>query len=354
MNKIKNLLLYAGLSKEDFYNIRNRRNSQNRISLIIFSIIGFIGFFLLLLSAVFNIGAFKNNDIIYIVCTVLFLSLFFIILKFGNKSEYLISVLTYFFMAALLVYGIFLAVEVSPQERTVSFIVFMMALPGLFLISPLGYMILIFLAVGIFTFLISGIQEGDLFLVNFEDALIFGLLSIIIGTYLMYVKAARFNSEKIASHLISKDQLTGIYNRRNYELTLEKLKNTKGITVILFDVNGLKVANDKIGHIAGDELIRVAASCIDSVFGKFGKSYRIGGDEFVVILEGKYDLSSLLKEFDSMHKSWVGDFNKSLSISYGYVKAADFPEKNIYQLVDAADRLMYENKAEYYKNLRGN
>ncbi len=85
MNKIKNLLLYAGLSKEEFYNIKNRRNSQNRISLIIFSIIGFVGFFLLLLSAVFNIGAFRNNDIIYIVCTVLFLSLFFIILKFGKK-----------------------------------------------------------------------------------------------------------------------------------------------------------------------------------------------------------------------------------------------------------------------------
>lgn len=350
MNRLKNLLLYAGLSKEEFDNIRNRRNSQNRISLIIFSIVGFVGFFLLLISALFDFGAFKNNDKIYIVCCVVFLSLFFIIFKTGSKYHFVTSCMTYFFMAALLVYGIYLGVVVAPQERTVSFIVFMMALPGLFLISPLGYMILIILAVGVFSFLISGLQTGELFLVNFEDALIFGVLSIIIGTYLMYVKAARFNSEKVANHLISKDQLTGIYNRRNYELSLQRLKNTKGLTVILFDVNGLKVANDKIGHIAGDELIRVTAGCIDTIFGKFGKSYRIGGDEFVVILEGNYDLSALLKDFDEMYSSWEGQYNKSLSVSYGYVKAADHPEKNIYQLVDLADRMMYENKAEYYKN----
>lgn len=50
------------------------------------------------------------------------------------------------------------------------------------------------------------------------------------------------------------------------------------------DLNGLKGANDTLGHAAGNELIRGAADCLRAAFGAFGDIYRIGGDEFAAIL----------------------------------------------------------------------
>ncbi len=352
--QLKNLMLYAGLTENDFSAIKDKRIAHNRITLIIFSLISVIGFGIMLLLSLLNIGAFQDNDLIYALTFSFFLCFLFVILFLGLKFPIIINVATYFFMLALLAYGIYLAVIVAPGERTVSYIGFLTALSGLFLISPLGYSILIIFSQVVFTFLISRVQEGELFFINFEDAVIFGLISIAIGVYLMFVKAARYNSERIASYLISKDQLTGIYNRRNYENSLANIDDTSGITVILFDVNGLKVANDTLGHIAGDELIKASAECIDGLFGKYGKTYRIGGDEFVAILKDKNSIECFFDKFDQILESWKGLYNKKLSISYGYVQASEEPEKTIYQLVDIADKRMYKAKENFYQNLEQN
>ena len=53
---------------------------------------------------------------------------------------------------------------------------------------------------------------------------------------------------------------------------------------VFADVNGLKYINDNLGHAAGDELIKGAASCLDNAFSKYGTVYRMGGDEFSAIL----------------------------------------------------------------------
>ena len=53
---------------------------------------------------------------------------------------------------------------------------------------------------------------------------------------------------------------------------------------ISIDLNGLKRVNDTYGHVAGDELIRAAADCMKNSFNEYGKIYRIGGDEFAVII----------------------------------------------------------------------
>jgi len=350
--KFRNLIFYAGLTKTEFTEIKDKRTAHNRITLIIFSLISVIGFGAMFILSLLNIGAFKDNDLIYALTFALFLALLFIILFLGLKFPLIIDIGTYLFMAALLAYGIYLAVVVAPGERTVSFIGFLTALSGLFLISPLSYTILIILSQIIFTFLISKVQSGELFLINFEDGLIFGFISICIGFYLMCVKAARYNSERIANHLISKDQLTGIYNRRNYETSLAAVNDTEGMIIILFDVNGLKKANDNLGHVAGDELIKASAACIDGLFGKYGKAYRIGGDEFVAILEDKCDLEALLERFDEILEKWQGVYNDKLSISYGYIYASEAAEKSIYQLVDMADKRMYLAKEKFYQKAR--
>lgn len=68
---------------------------------------------------------------------------------------------------------------------------------------------------------------------------------------------------------------------------------------VSFDVNGLKIVNDSLGHLAGDEVIIAAADCISKTFGKVGTVYRVGGDEFVALVVVNTDkLIVIREEFD--------------------------------------------------------
>ena len=85
-----------------------------------------------------------------------------------------------------------------------------------------------------------------------------------------------------------KDQLTGLGNRRYFEelfVSMDKPENLP-LTLLLADVNGLKLTNDTFGHEAGDRLLKKVASDIEKKIKNIGKAARIGGDEFVMILPG--------------------------------------------------------------------
>ena len=149
-----------------------------------------------------------------------------------------------------------------------------------------------------------------------------------------------------------RDKLTGVLNTAAYVRRIgeiEKRKKSEEIpyAVAVFDANFLKRINDTYGHEAGNELIRRAASLIGKVFSN-SHVYRIGGDEFVVILEGKdYEQrESLLELFDSESEKEsfkVDEHELKVSIARGvaiYRKSEEFAE--IFRQADAA---MYEHKS---------
>lgn len=149
------------------------------------------------------------------------------------------------------------------------------------------------------------------------------------------------------------DELTGLLNRNAY------IENTKDIVVsenlcyIGIDLNGLKTANDTHGHDAGDEILIATGNILKEVCKEYGKIYRTGGDEFVVILEA--DDPTLQKIFTEIHKKqneWKGKIIDHLSFSIGYIKASELEEPNFALLSKIADKRMYENKRKYYSNNR--
>lgn len=152
------------------------------------------------------------------------------------------------------------------------------------------------------------------------------------------------------------DQLTQLFNRHAFEMMIQEIheKKSEKVTVIEFDVNGLKQANDNIGHAAGDELICGAASCIARIFAPLGTCYRTGGDEFAVIINNVLpDISAVITRFKNQVSQWQGDLVPELAVSTGYASSSDienFNHEQFAQLFELADKRMYKDKENFYKS----
>lgn len=132
--------------------------------------------------------------------------------------------------------------------------------------------------------------------------------------------------------------------------SISEIRMDSQFIYVSMDVNGLKIINDRQGHAAGDELICVAASCMKTRFDRYGKVYRMGGDEFAAILFVKREqFEWIRRQFDGDIKYWSCNRIKELSISYGYVSSSECQWGSMKEISDVADIRMYEEKAMYYK-----
>lgn len=149
------------------------------------------------------------------------------------------------------------------------------------------------------------------------------------------------------------DTMTQLGNRASFDLEFSRLSGGTYIdygsaTLIILDVNGLKVVNDTLGHFAGDTLIKGAASSIQDTFENIGKLFRIGGDEFAVILLGEHDMDALLAKLDVRLALHSQKSKIEISIAKGMVTfpLADLNKDKMRTYFQQADDLMYQNKAE--------
>ena len=144
------------------------------------------------------------------------------------------------------------------------------------------------------------------------------------------------------------------YEKEKYMYTsntddMEKLDLNTEWAYISLDLNGLKQANDSLGHSAGDELICAASNCMKFAFASYGKIYRIGGDEFVVWIQNSVsNLDSILQVFDATIHEWHGKYSNSISVSYGVVKSSEHSFDSVQEISKLADERMYQNKKDYY------
>ena len=179
-----------------------------------------------------------------------------------------------------------------------------------------------------------------------------GLCLIVMAILVIAIRVI-LDRTKALTHASFRDQTTQLLNRRAFEEDKEKLTANpldEDFAYVTADLNGLKQANDHLGHTAGDELIRGAADCLRAVFGPHGQVYRIGGDEFAVMMKIQPEsLDRAMKELEEKTAAWQGEKVKELSISCGYVTAREFPSENLQELIRISDERMYAAKDEYYR-----
>lgn len=152
------------------------------------------------------------------------------------------------------------------------------------------------------------------------------------------------------------DDLTGLFNRRVFHEMMEEIKNNgsvSDISIVIVDVNGLKQVNDEKGHIAGDELIIKTAEAIHELYGNHGKTFRIGGDEFAIIItEPLDDVQECIKQIRNRTDKSELKYSDKISIAIGIARGEDYLDLSVEKLFEIADKAMYSDKEEYYKDKR--
>ena len=140
------------------------------------------------------------------------------------------------------------------------------------------------------------------------------------------------------------DDLTGLFNRNYFEVQYPKLKEMDGIpvSIILLDVNGLKLINDAFGHISGDKVLIETANLLLKLFVN-SDIFRIGGDEFAVFPYGKSEssINILIKKLDREIKK-IKIEGVSLSVSVGYASMKE--NKTLREMFTEAEDWMYREK----------
>lgn len=149
--------------------------------------------------------------------------------------------------------------------------------------------------------------------------------------------------------LMQNDKLTSLLNRFAYEKHLDTIKYRTAI--IVFDVDKFKSINDEYGHTAGDAALELIGAAIKKTFAKEGLCYRIGGDEFCVILKKKSVISrginerkldELIEIFNKRVDKLKNDDPRITGVSIGYAFTDETETPDL--AFQIADKNMYINK----------
>ena len=147
-----------------------------------------------------------------------------------------------------------------------------------------------------------------------------------------------------------RDDLTGVKNKSAYTDYVEQLqqsidqKNVSDFALLVCDVNGLKEVNDNLGHIEGDIYIQSASHLICHVW-DHSPVFRIGGDEFVVLIRGE-DYKNREQLLTKMREQILSNKQHGkVTIAIGISDYNPAEDTTVAQVFDRADNQMYENKA---------
>ena len=152
------------------------------------------------------------------------------------------------------------------------------------------------------------------------------------------------------------DALTQLGNRVAYLERLEECvkEHTPKLGIVYLDINNLKKVNDVHGHEEGDILIRTAANVIRKSFASYGGVYRIGGDEFCVLLdqEPEKEYAQAMDKFQNQIKevNEGGNYIFQLQIAHGFAICEADSMKTVEEAVKTADEKMYRNKIQLKKS----
>ena len=344
MEKLKRILLYAGLEREQFHTLAPDVLQANRRSLSTYVLLAVIAF-----AGLFAVSGFARsfadvNHRLYGYMLLLNVGLYLCVWLLLPRIPSLILPVSYLFMGGL--YFFSLAVTaLHPAYPAVSTVVLLFAVPYLLTDRPIrmiGMTAAVVIALGVTAL---HYKSMDLASTDYWNAVSFGAVAIVVETVQQCNKYKVLLQEEKLAYLSNTDVLTGAKNRNCFEYQKEGYAQLcdRSLSCIFVDVNGLHALNDKEGHLAGDRLLITASHELIDAFGE-NDTYRIGGDEFVC-----FSIDTEEEEVrQRMQKIDQNLAKKGYSVSWG---AATQEKESIdmHSLTTEAEEEMDAAKSRYYQ-----
>lgn len=349
-------IFYMGISKEQFYEIKQEVTEDNRQTVRRGSVCT-AAFWMLSLLLTQKSAAFSACTVVYAVALMLSVFCFWGAQVWVRRNPKAIKMVVFIFSYHFFAAGIGIA-YFQPDVRTVTMIAFAIIVPTLVIKNVITDVVMEALAIVAYAIICRNVIEPGIYYWGLQNFIIFAVAGVLMGLVLDKERCERFLYAESAKELVEVqkkyaycDPLTGLQNRRAFEEELKRiaLEQPENFSIVMLDLNGLKKANDTFGHDAGDELIKATATCLMESFVKEERIYRIGGDEFCVIHMGHEDeIKHCFQILEQKTANWKGKYIHGFTISYGV--ASRDTESDVHSVLKLADEKMYECKQNYYKS----
>ena len=185
---------------------------------------------------------------------------------------------------------------------------------------------------------------------NYREILphgVFGFFLVLLFTAMSYMVLRLAEAKRMFSQMSLMDGLTGLGNKRSFDLSLEHLvQEGSSFGLCYIDINYFKTVNDRFGHNVGDALLKTVAKRIQENTGY--SAFRIGGDEFVILVDEEVE-EARYKQFkeniDQAFAQRVRCLDKKLhiTVSMGFARYPD-DGQDVQQVIALADQRMYADK----------
>ncbi len=354
------LIFNGGIGKQEYKDISPIIDEHNKavwkhitaIVCAVFSILWFVSIFV---PKIYKYNSLYLGIALYSLIT---MAIFF--LEKDSKTKGITFFTIYSYCFATYTFCLILAFLSDKTELTVAFMVLLIAMPLVVIDKPYRLIIMNFLFSVLYIVAVIFVKDESIRLVEILNCIIYTGTSFFCATYVNKTRLTGLLTEYRINQKVFIDALTGMGNELAYLNKMAELdKNIEDGTqnpfaIVMMDVNNVKTINDMYGHVFGCSLIVEGGHYIRSLF-ENSKTFHIGGDEYIAVLEGKdYDnREKLIEEFDNKMKDYYytrENVDLRLVIARGiavYEPETDKSYKTVFQRSDSA---MYENK-KYVKKL---
>ena len=181
---------------------------------------------------------------------------------------------------------------------------------------------------------------------------VFGFFLVLLFTAMSYMVLRLAEAKRMFSQMSLMDGLTGLGNKRSFDLSLEHLvQEGSSFGLCYIDINYFKTVNDRFGHNVGDALLKTVAKRIQE--NTSYSAYRIGGDEFVILVDEEVEEARYKQFKENIDQAFAQrvrclDKNLHITVSLGFAR---YPEdsQDVQQVIALADQRMYADKEIKHK-----
>lgn len=284
----------------------------------------------------------------------------FLVLAVVSKSRKLLQPFFYVFATSIFALSIYVGTVVTPELPAVTFYVFLLIIPILFVTRPLDAVLLSIIACAAMCITTTLVKGPGTYLANTDilNAVCCTIVGIGFDITIINLHLTNILGKSHFRRQSSIDGLTGLPNRRSFDVYLEGIIGmSKGsfddVVIFMMDIDDFKLYNDTYGHVQGDECLKRVGQVLEETADVHNIFLaRFGGEEFVAVAvsRNEEELRKTAQRFVSCVSELgiqnIGTYDGKITISVGYAGLKETNARDYRKLLDCADNALYVAKAK--------